>query len=355
MSARNLTRRSLFIAASTVAATPLLGIGRAAADPGTAAAPKVYLDPGHGGSDPGAVGNGLRESDLTLDIALRTRDHLNANWNVDIRMSRTTDSTRSLSYRSSDANWWGAAIFVSIHINAGGGNGFETFRHPDASSGAVALQNTMHPKILSRMRGVGSVPDRGRKTANFHVLRETTMPAILTENLFIDSSDADLLKNSAFLAATARGHAEGIAAHLGLDGGEPPDGWPTLSRGANGEDVRTVQYLLREHGHDVAVDGDFGPGTDAAVREFQSDHGLTVDGAVGEQTWPELVVLRREGDTGEAVSAIQRSLSAKHGIATTVDGEFGSGTDASVRTFQRRAKLVVDGEVGDNTWRALVA
>jgi len=57
--------------------------------------PRVYLDPGHGGTDPGAVGNGLQEKDLTLNIALQVRDILLANYVVDVRMSRTTDVTRS--------------------------------------------------------------------------------------------------------------------------------------------------------------------------------------------------------------------------------------------------------------------
>ncbi|MQA26635.1 MAG: hypothetical protein GEU94_14480 [Micromonosporaceae bacterium] len=190
------------------------------AQPTAAAVPKLYLDPGHGGTDSGAVGNGLREKDLTLDIALQTRDYLKANYVVDIRMSRTTDVSRSLSYRSSDANSWGANAFVSVHINAGGGTGFESYRYTSTSSVTQSMHTTLHSNILSAMRSVASVTDRGKKTANFHVLRETNMPAILTENLFIDTSyDANLLKRADFRAAAARGHALGIARHMGLQSG----------------------------------------------------------------------------------------------------------------------------------------
>lgn len=182
-----------------------------------AQAPKVYLDPGHGGSDPGATGNGLQEKDVTLDIALRIRDILQANWNVDIRMSRTTDATVSLSARTNEANSWGADLFVSVHINAGGGTGYEDFRHPDAPSSTAAIHEIMHRNVLAGMNSVASITDRGRKTANFHVLRETTMSAILTENLFIDTaSDAALLADSSFKNAAAEGHANGIAESLGL-------------------------------------------------------------------------------------------------------------------------------------------
>ena len=121
-------RRALLLAAGGLA-IPVLGVGQAFANPTTAATPRVYIDPGHGGSDSGAVGNGLLEKDLTLSIALQMRDHLKANWNVDIRMSRTGDTTRSLAYRSSDANSWGADLFVSVHQRLGG-RGCAAERHP---------------------------------------------------------------------------------------------------------------------------------------------------------------------------------------------------------------------------------
>ncbi|WP_245730415.1 N-acetylmuramoyl-L-alanine amidase family protein [Micromonospora pallida] len=207
----SMRRRTLLAGAAGFLVAPLV------AGTAHAAGPKVYLDPGHGGTDPGAVANGLTEKALTLNIALQTRNILLANWAVDVRMSRTSDVTRSLTYRTDDANAWGAALFVSIHINAGGGNGFESYRYPGTTGNTAALHSAVHSRVLSGMRSVSSVTDRGMKTANFHVLRETAMPAVLTENLFIDTvSNANLLKNAAFITATARGHANGIAAYLGL-------------------------------------------------------------------------------------------------------------------------------------------
>jgi peptidoglycan hydrolase-like protein with peptidoglycan-binding domain len=82
---------------------------------------------------------------------------------------------------------------------------------------------------------------------------------------------------------------------LTADGIVGPQTWPklivTVQQGSNGEAVRAVQYLLRhKHGHnEVNVDGIFGPVTDAAIEDFQADHGLTVDGIVGPQTWSALV------------------------------------------------------------------
>lgn len=217
LSNRTLRRRTLLAAVAGAVVAPAVG-GQA-----QAAVPRIYIDPGHGGTDPGAVANGLQEKNLTLDIAMQMRDILQANWTVDVRMSRTSDVTRSLTYRTDDANAWGADLFVSVHINAGGGTGFESYRYPTSDTATVNLHNALHAGVLSGMRSVASVTDRGKKTANFHVLRESNMPAVLTENLFIDTvADANLLKRADFITATARGHAQGVASYLGLDSTPPP-------------------------------------------------------------------------------------------------------------------------------------
>ena len=65
--------------------------------------------------------------------------------------------------------------------------------------------------------------------------------------------------------------------------------WPLVSQGAQGHPVPSLQYLLRARGHTVAVDGIFGPKTDAAVRGFQQALGIAVDGIVGPVTWRALV------------------------------------------------------------------
>ncbi|WP_078551202.1 N-acetylmuramoyl-L-alanine amidase [Bacillus alkalicellulosilyticus] len=175
---------------------------------------RIFIDPGHGGSDSGAVGNGLQEKHLTLDISSRIRDMLlNEYENVEVSMSRTNDVSVSLSERASQANQWQADYFISIHVNAGGGTGFESYIHTSQASRTVQLQRLMHSAIINET----NVRDRGRKTANFAVLRETSMPAILTENLFIDNpNDADLLSSSSFLNKIARGHVNGIVQAFNL-------------------------------------------------------------------------------------------------------------------------------------------
>jgi hypothetical protein len=129
--------------------------------------------------------------------------------------------------------------------------------------------------------------------------------------------------------------------------------WPIQKSGSAGEGVRTVQHLLRAHGATIVADGIFGPLTDAAVRSFQSAHGLVADGIVGNATWPALLVTVKQGATGDAVRAVQSQMHARIG-QPAVDGIFGPVTDSFVRAFQGAAELDADGIVGPLTWHELV-
>ncbi|MFT8322587.1 MAG: N-acetylmuramoyl-L-alanine amidase [Bacillus sp. (in: firmicutes)] len=175
---------------------------------------RIFIDPGHGGSDSGATGYGIQEKNITLQIATKIRDILQNEYKgISLRMSRTNDSTVSLSERTDAANAWGADYYLSVHINAGGGTGFESYVFTGTGTPTTTYQTTIHNEVIKSTK----FTDRGRKKANFHVLRETTMPAILTENGFIDTpSDAAKLKDTAFITTIARGHVNGLALALKL-------------------------------------------------------------------------------------------------------------------------------------------
>ncbi|NPC92691.1 N-acetylmuramoyl-L-alanine amidase [Bacillus sp. WMMC1349] len=170
---------------------------------------KIFIDPGHGGIDPGAVGNGLQEKNLALDIALALESLLLKEYeNVLVQLSRRNDETVSLMQRTETANNWKADFFLSIHVNAGGGSGFESYIFPDVGSPTTTYQDIIHEEILKAVE----FPDRGQKTADFYVLRETIMPALLTENGFVDNdNDANKLKSAAFINSIVKGHANGLA------------------------------------------------------------------------------------------------------------------------------------------------
>ena len=179
---------------------------------------KLYLDPGHGGSDPGAVGNGLREKDITLDIAQKIQSILTKNYeNVKVKMSRTGDTSKSLSQRTNEANSWGADYYLSIHCNSfnGSAKGYEDYIHSalSDSSTTAKYQDIVHSEVMK----LNQLQDRGQKKANFHVLRESNMPALLTENGFIDNAqDAALMKQSSWRQKVAQGHANGVAKAFNL-------------------------------------------------------------------------------------------------------------------------------------------
>lgn len=115
-----------------------------------------------------------------------------------------------------------------------------------------------------------------------------------------------------------------------------------LKRGLKGAPVKRLQERLG-----VGADGDFGPGTEKAVREFQKENGLAVDGIAGPDTFTAMglheLVLLRVGSRGAAVKAMQEDL----GIGA--DGQFGSGTKKAVMEFQAANGLAADGMAGPNT------
>ena len=162
---------------------------------------KIFLDAGHssGGGDTGAEGFNLREQDITFGIVMLLAKKL-SDVGFDIMVSREnagdvlgTNASTSLSKRASLANTWGADLFISIHCNASTNNtanGTEVYTF-NTSSKALPLAKKIQSKIVEIL----GTTDRGTKTADFAVLRETSMPAILVETAFISNKDdSDKLK-----------------------------------------------------------------------------------------------------------------------------------------------------------------
>ncbi|PEM65344.1 N-acetylmuramoyl-L-alanine amidase [Bacillus pseudomycoides] len=176
---------------------------------------KIWIDAGHGSQDSGAVGNGLAEKNIVLNLAKQLQEILENQYNITVGMTRTTDTFLSLSARADKANAFGADAFVSLHCNSGGGYGFETFRMEGVNDArTVAFQKAIHDKVRSAF-GSGT-RDRGMKTANYAVLRETNMIAVLTENLFMDNTEILRFNDPNFSYKIAQAHADGIAAFFGL-------------------------------------------------------------------------------------------------------------------------------------------
>ena len=174
---------------------------------------KVFLDAGHGGKDPGALGNGLQEKDIALSVTLKVGNIL-ANHGVTVGYSRTTDVFLELADRATRANNFGANVFVSVHCNAfsdTSAKGVETYSYPGSTTGAN-LSKAIQNNIIAS--GAYTV-NRGTKTADFAVLRLTNMPAALVELAFItNAQDADILRNRQNDLAVAV--SKGILNYLGI-------------------------------------------------------------------------------------------------------------------------------------------
>lgn len=170
---------------------------------------KVFLNPGHapnGQPDPGACGNGLRESDVAAQIG-----HLVEGYLVSASCEVMSLQADSLSEITDTANEWGADVFVSIHCNSAASEfarGAETFSFP-GSVGGRDIAGCIQRQIVDTFGKIDpDFPDRGLKEANFYVVRNTDMPACLVELAFISNEeDAALLKFQAddFARAIARG------------------------------------------------------------------------------------------------------------------------------------------------------
>ena len=192
---------------------------------------RLFIDAGHGGSDPGAVGNGMRESEIVLDVALRLGALLAVDF--EIRQSRTDDSALTINERWQAANAWGADCLISIHANAGGGTGVETLI-PTASPNnqnrdlqenrrfAEIISNTLAGSLGMRVRRANGVMlETETRHGSLGVLRHSRMIAIMPELAFIDSPlsnpDVEILRTRRQEMAAAL--SAGVYKYFGIERG----------------------------------------------------------------------------------------------------------------------------------------
>ncbi|MDK2562408.1 N-acetylmuramoyl-L-alanine amidase [Romboutsia sedimentorum] len=175
-------------------------------------AKKVFIDPGHGGTDSGAVGvDNLLEKNINLQVARKVEELLKKQG-LDVKLSRYSDETVSLGSRTNNANAWKADCFISIHCNAFNekASGIETYSHTTATNN---LANNIHYELLNTK---AYSANRGTKSANYYVLRNSSMRACLVELGFIDNkADAKFLTQNQ--DALALGIAKGICRYLNVE------------------------------------------------------------------------------------------------------------------------------------------
>lgn len=174
---------------------------------------KIYINPGHSNVDPGAVGYET-ERKLNVKVAEFMNAHLLENYTCQTML--TPGSENGLSPVAEAANRWGADLFVSIHFNAGGGDGYEALVH---NAGRIALGKVFEKHVKAagqNSRGVKLRP-------NLAVLRLTNMPAVLNEGAFVDNkTDIADWNEDAELKKLGIAYAEAAAEYLQLPQKEAP-------------------------------------------------------------------------------------------------------------------------------------
>ena len=203
---------------------------------------KVFIGVGHGGSDPGAVANGVKEKDLNLSIALACRDLLEKHG-VSVKMSRVKDENDPIGEEVKECNAYAPDLAVDIHNNAGGGNGGEVFHHHGGGKGKILAEN-----ILAEMVKVGQ-NSRGIKTRKnsqgndyYAFIRNTSCPAVIVECAFVDNvSDLEILATEAQRKSMGEAIAKGILKTLGVEIQSESGYWK----------VQVGAYLYRENAVDM--------------------------------------------------------------------------------------------------------
>ena len=179
--------------------------------------PKIFLGVGHGGIDSGAIGNGFKEKDLNLSIALACNEVL-VNHGVIVMMSRTKDENDSITDEIRECNGFKPNLAIDIHNNAGGGDGTECFYHHNGGKGKVLAENILTEivKIGQNSRGVKTRTNSSGKDY-YAFIRETSTPAVIVECAFVDNSmDMEILNTPQKQVAMGTAIAKGILRTLGI-------------------------------------------------------------------------------------------------------------------------------------------
>lgn len=253
---------------------------------------KIYINPGHSDKDPGAVGF-ARERDLNVKTANYMNEYLLANYDCQTMM--TAGSNNSLTAVANEANNWKADLFVSIHNNAGGGDGYEALVYGESRVALGKIFEKYVKEIGQNSRGVKLRP-------GLAVLKYTNMPAVLNEGAFVDNQkDIEDWNDDAELKKLGIAYAKAAAEYLNLpkkaatttqktEAKTVSVSLPVLSYGIKGNDsVKALQALLNGFGYSVNPTGNYGDGTKKAVEAAQKAYKLPVTGKCDAATWKALL------------------------------------------------------------------
>lgn len=237
---------------------------------------KVYIDAGHGGSDPGAV-KYVVERDVNLVMAMACDEYLKSHG-VETMMSRTSNSQGTdINAMARAANNWGADLVLSIHNNAdnaGGGDGFEVYYSVVGGTGKVLAQNIEAEVKKLGQNSRGCKTRKGSDGADYYgMIRLTNAPAVICEGFFVDNAtDVKIADTAAEQKAFGQAYARGALKTLGIaDKGAGSANSTAASSGTGaGGYVIGETYTLQDY-----MNVRSGPGTNYPVKQVSE---LTADG-----------------------------------------------------------------------------
>ena len=311
-------------------------------------APRIAVFAGHGGTDPGAVANGLYEKNINLALSNEVTRILRARG-YQVINNRTTDVNRNLNADIALANRSNVDGIVEIHMNSNlGAPGTGTEAYYSIHGGK---SKDLAQALVNNIAALGFA-NRGIKTRIgstgqdfFGIIRYTNAPAVLLETAFINNPN-DMARLD--IGRVSQAIANGIMQVFPSTAAPPPvTGDPV---------VRQIQTTLNQrYGFDLTVDGIFGRATKTAMvmglqmelnRQFGRN--LVVDGVFGPATRSAAVNVR-PGAVGNITYLIQSALYTRGYTGVIPDGTFGASTETTVRAFQRDQGLMIDGVAGPAT------
>lgn len=210
-------------------------------------AKKIYINPGHSNTDPGAVGYET-ERELNVAVSKHMNEYLLEHYECETKVN----SGNSLYALADEANAWGADLYVSNHFNAAGGDGFECYVYSDKTVDLGKIF-AKHVKAAGQNLRSSSVAPGVKIRTNLAVLYRTEMPAILTEGAFVDNlKDIQDWNDDAELKKLGIAYAKAAAEYLGLEekvqepvAEETPQVWYRCQVGAY-RDPKNAEAMLKK-------------------------------------------------------------------------------------------------------------
>lgn len=207
---------------------------------------RVFIGVGHGGSDPGAVANGLRESDVNLTMALAMKEALERRG-ITVGISRTKDENDRLAEEIRECNAFGPDLAVEIHNNAGGGDGFEVY-----INGRDPAARQLAERIEEEVRAIGQNSRGVKVSTRLGWVNQVKAPAVLCEGFFLDSADRTIADTAEKQKRFGAAYAAAVLGQLGIAAeAQRPDPEPVPSQSPERKKVQarfrfddaTMRYL----------------------------------------------------------------------------------------------------------------